>query len=41
VLRPMGLWPFSDAQAAVDHALASSRVATCTILPRAFETFFA
>jgi hypothetical protein len=41
VLRPMGLLPFPDAQAAVDHALASSRAATCVVLPRAAETLFA
>jgi nickel-dependent lactate racemase len=52
VLRPMGLWVFDDAQAAVDHALATSerpaadarpgaaRPARCVVLPRAADTFF-
>jgi nickel-dependent lactate racemase len=39
VLRPMGLLPFSTAQDAVDHAVASSRPATCVVLPRAAATF--
>jgi nickel-dependent lactate racemase len=41
VLRPMGLLPFSDGQAALDHALAHARAATCVVLPRAAETLFA
>jgi len=45
VLRPLGLWVFDDAQAAVDHALGAGPdarpVARCVILPRAAETFFA
>ena len=41
VLRPMGLLAFSEAQSAVDHALASARVETCVVLPRAAETLFA
>ncbi len=53
VLRPMGLWVFDDAQAAVDHALAAAAKGAadarpgapwaprCVVLPRAAETFFA
>ncbi len=45
VLRPLGLWVFEDAQAAVDHALRTGGdarpVARCVALPRAAETFFA
>jgi nickel-dependent lactate racemase len=40
LLRPMGLLPFEDAQAALDHALAGTRVDTCVVLPRAAETLF-
>ena len=41
VLRPMGLHPFTNAQAAVDAAIATYRPARCVVLPRALETFFA
>lgn len=52
VLRPMGLWVFEDAQAALDHALGAAaradadarpgapRPPRCVVLPRAAETFF-
>lgn len=52
VLRPMGLWVFDDAQAALDHALGAAergaadarpgatRPLRCVVLPRAAETFF-
>jgi nickel-dependent lactate racemase len=34
VLRPMGLLPFADAEAALRHALGSRRVESCVVLPR-------
>jgi hypothetical protein len=37
----MGLLPFETAQEALDHALATSRVETCTVLPRAADVLFA
>jgi nickel-dependent lactate racemase len=37
VLRPMGLLPFRDAQAAVDHALGASPATTVAVLPDAEE----
>jgi nickel-dependent lactate racemase len=40
VLRPMGLLPFEDAQAALDHALAHHEVRRAVVLPHALETFF-
>lgn len=40
VLRPMGLYPFADAQEAVSHALRMKPVSRCVVLPRAAETFF-
>ena len=40
VLRPMGLHPFEDAQAAVTYALRLKPVRRCLVLPRAAETFF-
>jgi nickel-dependent lactate racemase len=39
-LRPLGLFPFDDAQTAVAYALAHHRVERCVVLPRAAETFF-
>jgi nickel-dependent lactate racemase len=37
VLRPMGFLPFRDAQAALDHALASSGAKSVAVLPDALE----
>ena len=40
VLRPMGLLPFEDAQAALDHALAHHEVRRAVVLPAAADLFF-
>jgi nickel-dependent lactate racemase len=40
LLRPMGLLPFEDAQAAIDHALAHHAVRRAVVLPEALEAFF-